>query len=98
MKATKAEMAIKQQKRATPVNIKLGDHVMIQHPERKSKFSHTFIGLYRVVRYVHGNKFEVMEPNSNVTFVVHSVRLKSVQISSASPMVTDNTHAKMAPL
>ncbi len=32
LKATKAEMAIKQQKRGTPVNIKQGDHVMIQHP------------------------------------------------------------------
>ncbi len=54
--ATKAEKAMKQHKRAMPVNIKQGDHVMIQRPERKSKFSPKFIGPFRVVRYVHGNK------------------------------------------
>ncbi len=97
LKATKAEKAMKQHKRATPVNIKQGD-VMIQHPERRSKLSPKFIGPYRVVRYIHGNKFEVMEPNSNVTFVVHSDRLKLVQISSDSPMVTDNTHTNTIPV
>ncbi len=98
LKATKAEMAMKQHKRATPVNIKQGDHVMIQHPERRSKLSPKFIGPYRVVRYVHGNKFEVMEPNSKVTFVVHSDRLKLVQISSDSSMVIENTHTNTSPV
>ncbi len=35
LKATKAEKAMKQHKRATPVNIEQGDHVMIQRPEKK---------------------------------------------------------------
>ncbi len=38
LKATKAEMAIDQHKRSTSVNIKQGDHVMIQHPERNGSF------------------------------------------------------------
>ncbi len=97
LKAAKAEMAMKQHKRATPVNIKLGDHVKIQHPERKSKLLPKFIGPYRVVRYIHGNNFDVMEPNS-VTFVVHSDRLKLVHISSDSPMVTDHTHTNTIPV
>ncbi len=96
LNATKAEMAINQHKRATPVNVKQGDHFMIQHPERKSKLSPKFIVPYRVVRYVHGNKFDVMEPNNNVT-VVHSDRLKAVKISSDFPMVTDNTHTNSIP-
>ncbi len=64
LKATKAEMAINQHKRSTPVNIKQGDYVMIQHPG-----SPKFIGPYREVRFVHGNKFEVMEPDiPNATY------------------------------
>ncbi len=98
LKATKAEMAMKQRKRATPVNIKQGEHVMIQHPERRSKLSSKFIGPCRVVRCVHGNKFLVMEPNINVTFEVHSDRLKLVQISSDSPRVRDNTHTNTIPV
>ncbi len=39
-----------------------------------------------------------MEPNSNVTFVVHSDRLKTVKISSDSLMVTDDTHTNNIPV
>ncbi len=72
LKAAKAEMIVNQNKRAIPVNINQGNTVMIQQPERKSKLSPKFVGPYRVVRYVHGNKFEVVEPSSNVTLVVHT--------------------------
>ncbi len=71
---------------------------MIQHQERKSKLSPKFVGSYRVVRYVHGNKFEVVEPNSDVTLEVHSDRLKAVKISSDSPLVTNNTHTNNIPV
>ncbi len=98
LKATKAEMAINQHKRATPVSIKQRDNVMIQHPERKSKLSPKIIGPYRVVRYVYGNKFKVVEPNNNVTFVIHSDRLKIVKVSSDSPLVTNNTHTNSIPV
>ncbi len=98
LKATKTEMAINQHKRATQVNIKQGDHVMIQQSERKSKFSTKFVGPYRVIRYVHENKVELVEPNTNVTLVVHSDRLKAVEISSDSSLETNNTHTKNIPL
>ncbi len=76
LKATKTEMIANQHKRATPVNCKLGDNVMIQQLERMSKLSPKFVGRYRIVRYVYGNKFEVMEPNTDITLVIHNDRLK----------------------
>ncbi len=76
----------KQHKRAIPVNFKQGDTVMIQQPERKSKFSPKFVGPYRIVRYVYGNKFEVMEPNTSVTIVIHSYQLKNMPSCSDSPL------------
>ncbi len=60
-------MMANQHKRAIPVNFTPGDTVMVQQPERKSKLSLKFVGPYRIVRYVYGNKFEVMEPKTNVT-------------------------------
>ncbi len=91
-------MVINQRKRATPVNIKQRDHVMIQQPERKSKLSPKFVGPYRVVRYVHGNRFEMVEPNTNVTLVVNRDRLKAEKVSSDFPLVTSNTHTNNIPM
>ncbi len=98
LKATKAEMIINQHKRAIPVNIKQWDTVMIQQPERKSKLSPKFVGPYGVVRYIHGNKFEVVEQSSNVTFVVHADRLKLIRPSSDTPLVTNSAHANNIPV
>ncbi len=61
LKATKTEVMANQHKRDIPVNIRKENTVMIQQPERKSKLSHKFVGPYRIVRCVYGNKFEVME-------------------------------------
>ncbi len=72
LKATKCEMMANQHKRAIPVKIKQGDAVMIQQSERISKLSPKFVGPYKVLRYIYGNKFEVLEPNTNVTLVIHS--------------------------
>ncbi len=55
LKATKTEMMANQHKRAIPVNFKPGENVMIQQSKRKSKLSPTFVGPYRIVRYVYGN-------------------------------------------
>ncbi len=74
-----------QHKRAIPVNFKLGDTVKIQQQERKSKLSPNFVGPYRIVRYVYRNKFQVMEPNFNITLVIHSDRAKKMPSCSDSP-------------
>ncbi len=89
LKAAKAEMLANQYKRAIPVNFKPVDNVMIQQPERMSKLSPKFVGPYRIVRYVYGNKFEVMEANTNVTLVIHSDRLKKMPSCSNSPLAAD---------
>ncbi len=70
--------------RAIPVKIKQGDTVMIQQPERKSKLSPKFVGPYKVVRYIYGNKFEVLEPNTIVTLVIHSDCLKLIPSPDSS--------------
>ncbi len=77
-------MMAKQHKRAVPVNIKEGDAVMIQQPERASKLAPKFMGPYEVVRYVYGNKFEVRDPSTGVTLVVHSDRLKLMPSHNSS--------------
>ncbi len=69
---------------------------MIQQPERISKLSPKSVGPYRMVRYVYGNKFEVMEPNTNVTLVIHSVRLKKMPSCSDSPLAADSVPKEQA--
>ncbi len=63
---------------------------MIQQPERMRKLSPKFLGLYRIVRYVYGNKCEVMEANTNVTLLIHSDRLKRMPSCSDSPLAGDS--------
>lgn len=78
-------MMSKQHKRAIPINIKRGDVVMIQQPERiilLSKLAPKCRDPYNVVRYIHANKFKFMELSINVTLVVHSVSLKTIPSTS----------------
>ncbi len=96
LKATKKEMMANQHKRDIPVNFKKGDTVMIQQPERKSKLSPKFLGAYRIVRYVYGNKFEVMEPNTDITLVIHSDRLKKIPSPSDSSLAADSVPVEQA--
>ena len=77
----------KQHKRALQVTIKQGDYVMIQQSERNSKLSPKFVGPYKVVRYIFGNKFEILDPQTNTTLVAHSDRLKL--FASSDTPVTD---------
>ncbi len=69
---------------------------MILQPERKSKFSSKFVGPYRIVRYVYGIKFEVMEPNTNVTLFIHSDRLKIMPLGSDFPLAPDSVPEEQA--
>ncbi len=83
-------------KRAIPVNFKQGDTVMIQQPERKSKLSLKFLSPYKIVRYVYGNKFALMELNTNITLVIHSDRLKKIPSPSDSPLAADGVPVEQA--
>ncbi len=96
LKATKTEMMANQHKRAIPVNFKPGDTVMIQQPERKSKLFPKFVDPYRIARYVYGNKFEVMEPNTNVALMIHSDRLKKMPSCTDSPLAADSVPVEKA--
>ncbi len=69
---------------------------MMQQPERKSKLSPKFVGSYRIVRYVYGNKSEGMEPNTNITLVIHSDRLTKVPSPSDSPLAADSVPVEQA--
>ncbi len=78
LKATKAEMMANQHKKAVPVALKEGDTVMLKQGERNSKLGAKFVGPYRVIRNVRGNKFEILDPNTRVSLIIHSDRLKVI--------------------
>ncbi len=96
LKATKMEMMANQNNRAILVSFKPRDNVMIQRLERMSKLSPKFVGPYRIIRYVYGNKYEVMEPNTNVTLVIHSDRLKKMPSCPNSPLAVDSIPKEQA--
>ncbi len=60
------------------------------------KLSPKFVGPYRIVRYIYGNKFEVMEPNTNVTLVIHDDRLKKTPLCSDSHLAADSVPKEQA--
>ncbi len=45
---------------------------LFQQQDRTSKHTWKFVGPHRVVHYVHGNKFELVDPNTSVTLAVHN--------------------------
>ena len=59
LKASKAAMISQQHRRASPVNIKVGDSVMVRVPERNAKLAPKFVGPRLVVNKLHGHKFQV---------------------------------------
>ncbi|RUM30633.1 MAG: hypothetical protein DSY32_02035 [Aquifex sp.] len=80
--ASKATMSSEQHKRSSPVNIKVGDSVMVRVPERNSKLSPKFVGPRLVMKQLQGHKFELFDPLLNTLEVMHSDRLKR---TSAKP-------------
>ncbi len=78
LKATKEEMTSKQNKRAVSVSLKQGDTVFIRQSERSSKLAPKFFGPYIIVRHITGNKFELLDPKTNISMEVHSDLLKKV--------------------
>ena len=76
LKVSKTTMSSQQHKRASPVNIQVGDSVMVRVPERQSKLAPKFVGPRLVVKQLTGHKFELHDPLLNTLEVVHSDRLK----------------------
>ncbi len=81
LKASREEMLRKQHSQATPVNLDVGDSVMKRAPDRSCKLTPKFSGPFLLTAKLHGNKFKILDPNTNVSEVVHVDRLKKVSAS-----------------
>ncbi len=55
---------------------------MVRVPEKSSKLSAKFVGHRLVVKQLHGNRFQLLDPWLNTLEVIHSDRLKR---TSAKP-------------
>ncbi len=76
LKASREEMLRKQNSQATPVHLDVGDSVMKRAPDRSCKLTPKFSGPHLLTAKLHGNKFKILDPNNNVSEVVHVDRLK----------------------
>ncbi len=74
-------MLRKQHSQATPVHLDVGDSVMKRAPDRYCKLTPKFSGPFLLTTKLHGNKFKILGPNTNVSEVVHVDRLKEVSAS-----------------
>jgi hypothetical protein len=63
---------------AKPVEIELGDAVMLLIPDRTNKLSAKFSGPYIITHKHHANKFTILDPTTSVSDTVHCDRLKKV--------------------
>ena len=74
--ASKTQMSTQQHRRSSPVNIRVGESVMVKVPERNSKLAPKFVGPRLVVKQVQPHRFELFDPWLNTVEVVHSDRIK----------------------
>ena len=87
LKASKTAMCARQHRRSSPVDINIGDSVMIRVPERNAKLAPKFIGPKLVVNKLHGHKFEILDPLLNTLEVVHCDRLKRTNVKANPDLV-----------
>ncbi len=85
LKASREEMTQKQHLHAIPITFDVGDSVMKHSSERFCKLAPKFMGPFLVTAKLHGNKFEVLDPSTSLSQVVHADRLKKV-CSALSPV------------
>ncbi len=78
LKASREEILRKQHSQATPVHLDVGDSVMKRAPNPSCKLTPKFSGPYLLTAKLHGNKFKLLDPSTNVSEVVHVDRLKNV--------------------
>ncbi len=77
-------MLRKQHSQATPVRLNVGDSVMKRAPDRSCKLTPRFSGPFLLTAKLHGNKFKILDPNTNISEVVHVDRIKKVSASLTS--------------
>ncbi len=81
LKASREEELRKQHSQATPVHLDVGDSVMKRAPDRSCKLTPKFSGPFLLTAKLLDNKFKIMDPNTNISEVVHVDRLKRVSAS-----------------
>ncbi len=89
LKASREEITQRQHLNATPIILDVGDSVMKRSPERSCKLSPKFMGPFLVTARLYGNKFQVLDPSTSISEVVHADRLKKV--CSALSAVADTS-------
>ena len=85
---SKEQMSTQQHRRSSPVNIQVGESVMVKVPERNSKLAPKFVGPRLVVKRINENKFDIYDPWLNTLEVVHADRLKKTGIKLDRDLVT----------
>ena len=86
--ASKTEMSKQQHRRSAPVNIRVGESVMVKVPERNSKLAPKFVGPRLVVNQIQPHRFELFDPWLNTIEVVHSDRIKKTGAKLDLDLVT----------
>ncbi len=81
LKASLEEMLRKQHSQTTPVHLDVGDSVIKRAPDRSCKLTPKFSGPFLLTAKLHGNRFKILDPNTNVSEVVLADRLKMVSAS-----------------
>ncbi len=76
LKASQEEMLGKQHSQATLVHLDVGDSVMKRAPDCSSKLTPKFLGPFLLTAKLHSNKLKILDPNTNVSEVVHVHQLK----------------------
>ncbi len=76
LQATSNLRTAKQHKHARPSCFNIGDAVMVAAPERQSKLSPKFLGPYKIMQGMGGNKYQIFNKDKGFTETIHSDRLK----------------------
>lgn len=84
LKTSRAEMILRQNNKAIPVILSVGDNVLKRSPQRKNKLSPRFSGPIFITATLHGHKFKILDPKSSTTEIVHSDGLKKINVTSSS--------------
>ncbi len=67
LKASGEEMLCKQHSKATPFHLDVGDSVMKRAPDPSCKLTPKFSGAFLLTAKLQGNKFKLLDPNTNVS-------------------------------